>query len=303
MNSSCRSATIVSACWLWAVVSAGVPGCLAGQPEEPPLVFGTTKQALAQHSNERKATSALISLVEHEIPAALGFPMRIRFFENNREMYRAVARKQLHMGAGFLTSFVAHYKRGGIKPIIWFYKEGKDGDRYCFILRQGAPYSRPEELRGLVLGYNDPLDLPKLKYSFFRHDPSYRAEVFFKKMINYSNTKNTLYSLKQHRVDVVFESQYSVEIALNQKNVKGEFKLVRSEEKLADLPIFIRTDLKPDEMAKIQQVKEYFKNMHLAPKTRLILNLLGCDEVREVGEEQEKGYREWIKKYTAMGLM
>jgi ABC-type phosphate/phosphonate transport system substrate-binding protein len=275
----------------------------AGSQEEEPLVFGTTKRALAQHSNERKATSALISLIEHEIPSSLGFPMKMRFFNNDQDLFAAVARDQIHMGAGFLTRFLAQYKRGRVKPILWFYREGKDGDRYAFILRKGAPYSAPGDLRGLVLGYNDPADLPKIKYTFFRQDPDYRLETFFRTIRFFTNTKNSLDALKQRRADVVFESHYSVEIAQDLKNVKGDFKLITSNEILADLPLFIRTNLTPEEMAKIRRVQDYFQNMHQTPKTKYLLNLLGCDEAREVGEEQEKRYREWIRKYTDMGLM
>lgn len=306
MNSNYRFCITIIA-WVISAVAAGrVPDCLAEPAEETEnnaMVFCSTKGALSQVSNEREVMSALKSLVEVEMPAALGFKLKMRVFDSDQEMYQMLSRHEADMGCGHLTKFVAQYKRGKVKPIIWFYQNGKDGDRYCFILRKEEGYSRPEELRGLVLGYNDPQDLAKAKYSFFRRNPAYASETYFSKTRLYHNTKDMLHSLKMHRVDVVFDSLYTVETALNLKNVKGEFATINSDEVLADLPIFIRADLEPEKLAKIESIKGYFINMHKTPKTRYILQLLGCDEAREVGEEQEIKYREWIRKYSGMGLM
>ncbi|MEW6516795.1 MAG: PhnD/SsuA/transferrin family substrate-binding protein [candidate division FCPU426 bacterium] len=284
-------------------ITNGYP-CQGAPNEERPLVFGSTKSALSQHTNEREAVSALTSLIEHEMPAALGFPMKMRFFDSNREMYQKVASKQVDMGCGHLVEFLEQYKHKRVKPIIWFYQEGKNGDRYCFVLRKGSPYKSPEQLRGLVFGYNDYQDLAKVKYIFYPHNPNFKAETYFAKTIYYPTSKDALASLvKSRRTEVIFNSLYSVMVATRQKNLEGKFDFIINDEVMADLPIFIRANLEADKAIKAEEVKKYFMNMHKAPKTLVILNLLGCDEAREVGEEQEKRYQEWINKYTAYGLI
>ncbi len=285
---------VFSPVWVFAINNNSLAG-------EEPIVLGTTKSGLGHYRNARDVMVVLKAMVEEDMMPSLGFPIKFRFYDTDQDMYRAVARKEADIGCGYMVDFLDFYHRGLVKPVLWFYQKDNPGDYYCLVLRGNSSYRKAGELRKASLGYSHPGDLKKIRHVFFPQSDNFNAKQFFGKTVLYQNSSAVLAALMHHDVDVVFESKYSLDVYL-------EFypRLVQkiiSPEIMADLPIFIRTSLEPEKQIKVDKIKEYFMNMHKKPKTQELLIFMGCDQVKAVGEKQERAYREWIVKYRKMGLI
>ncbi len=268
---------------------------------EEPIVMGITKSGLSHYRNARDVIVVLNALVEEEMEPTLGFPIEIKFYDTDRDMYSAVARKQADIGCGHLVRFLKYYNRGLVVPLLWFYQKNNPGDQYCLISRKGSRQKRAHDLKGLSLGYSDTQDMEKIHHVFYSKLKAFKAKKYFGKIVFYRNSFTALAALMNRDVDVVFDSKYSLDVYL--EFYPREVEVILSAKMLADLPIFTRTSLKPKKREKIRKIEQYFLSMHKKHKTHQLLIFLGCDQVKKTGERQKKAYRQWIKEYKKMGLI
>lgn len=296
---------LLAGCWLvlWPA------WCQGGETAERGLVLCLTKAGLKNYVQPREAMQVFDALVREYMVPELKFPVCFHYYEDDRQMYQAIARKQADLGCGDLTKFLAQYQKGLVKPLVWFQQNrpaGRpEGDRYVLVVRKDSGITRLEQLRGKRLGINDSQDLKIITCLFFGDRPGFQPNAFFSQIRPFESCRDSIYSLFFNTADVVFESEYSWEVFTRLRpELSGASELLPVKSgPLADLPIFFRASLEPEQNGRLEKMKEFFLRMHEDPGKHDMLIFLGCDRVMPVTEKQDAAYRAWTKKYQEMGLI